>query len=189
MAPKLYLEVKRLKGQLHPVSSRDFDVLVSLTYLPSTMKQTGTASLSLAVSFPHSMIYASHYSVCLKDESGLRTEKQKAFSVHFSKNFSQPLPIKRYMLLSVRRCKHMRKSIEDNYYGRFSAIKSTDQATARNTTQGSRRITRCEEALRGKTEPDEVKLLRDILQACADLSGISCIENFTLGFHRRAASC
>ena len=46
--------------------------------------------------------------------------------------------------------------------------------------------TRCEEELRGKLNPDEVKLLRAYSQACADLSGISCIENFILGFRMGA---
>ena len=79
----------------------------------------------------------------------------------------------------------MRKIIEDIYCGRFSAI----NRPIRHGSEYDRAIsevTRCEEALRGKLNPDEVKLLRAYSQACADLSGISCIENFILGFRMGA---
>ena len=79
----------------------------------------------------------------------------------------------------------MRKTIEDIYCGRFSAI----NRPIRHGSEYDRAIsevTRCEEALRGKLNPDEVKLLRAYSQACADLSGISCIENFILGFRMGA---
>ena len=65
----------------------------------------------------------------------------------------------------------MRKIIEDIYCGRFSAI----NRPIRHGSEYDRAIsevTRCEEALRGKL--------------CADLSGISCIENFILGFRMGA---
>ena len=79
----------------------------------------------------------------------------------------------------------MRKILEDIYCGRFSAI----NRPIRHGSEYDRAIsevTRCEEALRGKLNPDEVKLLRAYSQACADLSGISCIENFILGFRMGA---
>ena len=79
----------------------------------------------------------------------------------------------------------MRKIIEDIYCGRFSAI----NRPIRHGSEYDRAIsevTRCEEALRGKLNPDELKLLRAYSQACADLSGISCIENFILGFRMGA---
>ena len=79
----------------------------------------------------------------------------------------------------------MRKIIEDIYCGRFSAI----NRPIRHGSEYDRAIsevTRCEEALRGKLNPDEVKLLRAYSQAWADLSGISCIENFILGFRMGA---
>ena len=79
----------------------------------------------------------------------------------------------------------MRKTIEDIYCGRFSAI----NRPIRHGSEYDRAIsevTRCEEALRGKLNPDEVKLLRTYSQACAHLSGVSCIENFALGFRMGA---
>lgn len=79
----------------------------------------------------------------------------------------------------------MRKTIEDIYCGRFSA----GNRPIRRGSEYDRAIsevTRCEEALRGKLNPDEVKLLRTYSQACADLSGISSIENFVLGFRMGA---
>ena len=79
----------------------------------------------------------------------------------------------------------MRKIIEDIYCGQFSAI----NRPIRHGSEYDRAIsevTRCEEALRGKLNPDEVKLLRTYSQACADLSGISSIENFVLGFRMGA---
>ena len=79
----------------------------------------------------------------------------------------------------------MRKILEDIYCGQFSAI----NRPIRHGSEYDRAIsevTRCEEALRGKLNPDEVKLLRAYSQACADLSGISCIENFILGFRMGA---
>ena len=79
----------------------------------------------------------------------------------------------------------MRKILEDIYCGRFSAINRPIRRGSEYDRAISE-VTRCEEALRGKLNPDEVKLLRAYSQACADLSGISCIENFVLGFRMGA---
>ena len=79
----------------------------------------------------------------------------------------------------------MRKTIEDIYCGRFSAI----NRPIRHGSEYDRAIsevTRCEEELRGKLNHDEMKLMAAYSQACADLSGISCIENFILGFRMGA---
>lgn len=79
----------------------------------------------------------------------------------------------------------MRKIIEDIYCGRFSAI----NRSIRHGSEYDRAIsevTRCEEELRGKLNHDEMKLMAAYSQACADLSGISCIENFILGFRMGA---
>ena len=40
--------------------------------------------------------------------------------------------------------------------------------------------------MRERLKRDEMKLLAAYSQACADLSGISCIENFVLGFRKGA---
>lgn len=40
--------------------------------------------------------------------------------------------------------------------------------------------------IRGKLNHDEMKLMAAYSQACADLSGISSIENFALGFRMGA---
>ena len=79
----------------------------------------------------------------------------------------------------------MRKIIEDIYCGRFSAVNRPIKRGSEYDRAISE-VTRCEEALRGKLNPDEMKLLAAYSQACADLSGISCIENFVLGFRMGA---
>ena len=79
----------------------------------------------------------------------------------------------------------MRKILEDIYGGRFSAV-NRPLRRGSEYDRAISEVTRCEEALRGKLNPDEVKLLRAYSQACADLSGISCIENFILGFRMGA---
>ena len=79
----------------------------------------------------------------------------------------------------------MRKTIEDIYCGRFSA----GNRPIRRGSEYDRAIsevTRCEEALQGKLNTDGIKLLATYSQACADLNGISCIENFVLGFRMGA---
>lgn len=75
----------------------------------------------------------------------------------------------------------MRKIIEDIYCGRFSAANRPIRRGSEYDRAISE-VTRCEEALRGKLNQDEIRLLAAYSQACADLGGISCIENFTLGF-------
>ena len=84
--------------------------------------------------------------------------------------------------LEVRR---IRKILEDIYCGRFSAINRPIRRGPEYDRAISE-VTRCEKALRGKLNPEEVKLLRTYSQACADLSGISSIENFVLGFRMGA---
>ena len=79
----------------------------------------------------------------------------------------------------------MRKILEDIYCGRFSAVNRPIRRGSEYDRAISE-VTRCEEALRGKLNPDEVKLLGTYSQACADLSGISCIDNFVLGFRMGA---
>ncbi len=79
----------------------------------------------------------------------------------------------------------MRKILEDIYCGRSPAVNRPIKRGSEYDRAISE-VTRCEEALRGKLNPDEVKLLRAYSQACADLSGISCIENFILGFRMGA---
>lgn len=79
----------------------------------------------------------------------------------------------------------MRKILEDIYCGRFSA----GNRPIRRGSEYDRAIsevTRCEEELRGKLNHDEMKLMAAYSQACADLSGISSIENFALGFRMGA---
>ena len=79
----------------------------------------------------------------------------------------------------------MRKIIEDIYCGRFSAANRPIRRGSEYDRAISE-VTRCEEALRGKLNQDEIRLLAAYSQACADLSGISCIENFVLGFRMGA---
>ena len=79
----------------------------------------------------------------------------------------------------------MSKIIEDIYCGRFSAVNRPIKRGSE-YDQAISEVTRCEEALRGKLNPDAMKLLAAYSQACADLSGISSIENFALGFRMGA---
>lgn len=79
----------------------------------------------------------------------------------------------------------MQKIIEDIYCGRFSAVNRPIKRGSEYDRAISE-VTRCEEALRGKLNPDEVKLLGKYSQACADLSSISCIKDFVLGFRMGA---
>ena len=79
----------------------------------------------------------------------------------------------------------MRKILEDIYCGRFSAVNRPIRRGSEYDRAISE-VTRCEEALRGKLNPDAMNLLAAYSQACADLSEISCIENFVLGFRMGA---
>ena len=79
----------------------------------------------------------------------------------------------------------MRKILEDIYCGRFSAVNRPIRRGSEYDRAISE-VTRCEEALRGKLNHDEMKLMAAYSQACADLSGISSIENFALGFRMGA---
>ena len=65
----------------------------------------------------------------------------------------------------------MRKILEDIYGGRFSAV----NRPLRRGSEYDRAIPevmRCEEALRGKLNPEERKLLESYAQACANLNGL-----------------
>ena len=79
----------------------------------------------------------------------------------------------------------MRKILEDIYCGRFSAVNRPIRRGSEYDRAISE-VTRCEEELQGKLNTDGIKLLATYSQACADLSGISCIENFILGFRMGA---
>ena len=79
----------------------------------------------------------------------------------------------------------MRKILEDIYCGRFSAVNRPIRCGSEYDRAISE-VTRCEEELRGKLNHDEMKLMAAYSQACADLSGISSIENFALGFRMGA---
>ena len=79
----------------------------------------------------------------------------------------------------------MRKILEDIYCGRFSAVNRPIRRGSEYDRAISE-VTRCEEELRGKLNRDEMKLMAAYSQACADLSGISSIENFALGFRMGA---
>lgn len=79
----------------------------------------------------------------------------------------------------------MRKTIEDIYCGRFSAANRPIKRGSE-YDQAISVVTRCEKALREKLNPAERELLEAYSQACADLCGISCMENFILGFRMGA---
>ena len=79
----------------------------------------------------------------------------------------------------------MRKILEDIYCGRFSAVNRPIRRGSEYDRAISE-VTQCEEELRGKLNHDEMKLMAAYSQACADLSGISCIENFALCFRMGA---
>ena len=79
----------------------------------------------------------------------------------------------------------MRKILEDIYCGRFSAVNRLIKSGSEYDRAISE-ISRCTEALREKLNPEERKLLEAYSQACANLTGISCMENFVLGFRMGA---
>ena len=72
----------------------------------------------------------------------------------------------------------MRKILEDIYCGRFSAVNRPIRRGSEYDRAISE-VTRCEEALRGKLNPDEVKLLRTYSQACADCTSQQKLDTRT----------
>ena len=80
----------------------------------------------------------------------------------------------------------MSKIIEDIYCGRFSAVNRPIKRGSEYDRAISE-VTRCEEALRGKLNPDAMKLLAAYSQACADLSGIWC--KILYGIDHPGADC
>ncbi len=83
--------------------------------------------------------------------------KKQAFSVIFSKNFPWRFPRGAIYATICAEVRRMRKILEDIYCGRFSAVNRPIRRGSEYDRAISE-VTRCEEALRGKLNPDEVKL-------------------------------
>ena len=113
----------------------------------------------------------SHSLRTVREKASLfRSISQKIFTDHFLRKAI-------YATVSCGGCNVCAKSLRTFTVGRFSAVNRPIERGSEYDRAISE-VTRCEEALRGKLNPDEMKLLAAYSQACADLSGISCIENF-----------